>query len=153
MFDNDGTLWCEKPMPIELGFILKRLAEMVEADASLGQKQPWKAAHERDHAWLGEVITKHYEGDDTDVQVLMGGVVRAFAGMTVDEYAAAAHEYVHDEDGGRIVYQAEPDVFDDGPVKPLRIWSRIGRRPLLAAGNSNGDIPIKNDWATVFADA
>jgi phosphoserine phosphatase len=271
VFDNDGTLWCEKPMPIELGFILKRLAEMVEADASLAEKQPWKAAYERDHAWLGEVITKHYEGDDTDVQVLMGGVVRAFAGMTVDDYAAAAHEficdsshptlgrafrdcgyvpmiellafleskgftnyiasggdrdfmrpvtheiygvpservvgssnaleYVHDEDGGRIVYQAEPDVFDDGPVKPLRIWSRIGRRPLLAAGNSNGDIPmlnyaggpgrpalrmlvlhddpdrefdytggaekslerasekgwtvvsVKNDWATVFADA
>ena len=24
VFDNDGTLWCEKPMPIELGFILQR---------------------------------------------------------------------------------------------------------------------------------
>ena len=32
VFDNDGTLWCEKPMPIELGFILKRLAEMAAAD-------------------------------------------------------------------------------------------------------------------------
>ena len=27
-------------------------------------------------------------------------------------------------------------------MKPVRIWSRIGRRPLLAVGNSNGDIPI-----------
>jgi len=27
-------------------------------------------------------------------------------------------------------------------VKPIRIWSRIGRRPLLAAGNSNGDVPM-----------
>jgi DNA-binding CsgD family transcriptional regulator len=26
VFDNDGTLWCEQPMPIELGFILQRLA-------------------------------------------------------------------------------------------------------------------------------
>ncbi len=26
VFDNDGTLWCEKPMPVELGFILLRLA-------------------------------------------------------------------------------------------------------------------------------
>jgi hypothetical protein len=25
VFDNDGTLWCEKPMPIELMFILQRL--------------------------------------------------------------------------------------------------------------------------------
>ena len=32
--------------------------------------------------------------------------------------------------GGSIVYLAEPDVFDDGPAKPVRIWSRIGRRPL-----------------------
>jgi hypothetical protein len=34
-FDNDGTLWCEKPMPIELGFILQRLSEMADADGSL----------------------------------------------------------------------------------------------------------------------
>jgi hypothetical protein len=27
-FDNDGTLWCEKPMPIQLDFILRRLVEM-----------------------------------------------------------------------------------------------------------------------------
>ena len=46
-----------------------------------------------------------------------------------------------DADGGSIVYLAEPDVFDDGPVKPIRIWSRTGRRPLLVAGNANGDIP------------
>ena len=24
----------------------------------------------------------------------------------------------------------------------MRIWSRIGRRPILAGGNSNGDIPM-----------
>ena len=35
VFDNDGTLWCEKPMPVELGFILQRLAAMAEQDASL----------------------------------------------------------------------------------------------------------------------
>src|SRR3954452_1177297 len=32
VFDNDGTLWCEKPMPIQLDFILRRLAAMAEAD-------------------------------------------------------------------------------------------------------------------------
>ena len=25
-------------------------------------------------------------------------------------------------------------MFDDGPVKPVRIWSRIGRRPIAAGG-------------------
>jgi hypothetical protein len=51
-------------------------------------------------------------------------------------------QYVDDEHGGSLEYLAEPDVFDDGPAKPVRIWSRIGRRPLLAGGNSNGDIPM-----------
>ena len=53
-----------------------------------------------------------------------------------------ALRYVPDEHGGSVMYLTEPDVFDDGPVKPVRIWSRVGRRPILAAGNSNGDIPM-----------
>jgi phosphoserine phosphatase len=212
VFDNDGTLWCEKPMPIELGFILGRFAEMADKDATLRDRQPWKAARERDYAWLGAAITKHYHGDESDVRVLMGGIVSAFAGMTVEEYAAAADaflcngshptlgrsyrdcgylpmiellryleangfttfiasggdrdfmrpvteeiygipservigsstglRYQEDASGGSLVYAAQLDVFDDGPTKPVRIWSRIGRRPILAGGNSNGDIPM-----------
>jgi phosphoserine phosphatase len=212
VFDNDGTLWCEKPMPIELGFILERLAAMANGDASLREKQPWKAAYEQDHAWLGGAIDKHYAGDDSDVKVLLGGILQAFAGQTVDEYAAAAASFLDRAphptlgrrlrdcgylpmvellryleghgftcfiasggsrdfmrsitseiyrippervvgssnglryDEGSLVYLAEPDVFDDGPVKPVRIWSRVGRRPVLAAGNSNGDAPML-EWA------
>jgi phosphoserine phosphatase len=212
VFDNDGTLWCEKPMPIELGFILQRLAEMAGENESLRDRQPWKAAVEQDYAWLGGVITKHYAGDDSDVKVLMGGILQAFAGWTVDDYGAAAHAFVTEGehptlgrrfhacgyapmiellryleangftnyiasggdrdfmrpitselygippervigssnglryDAGSIVYLAEPDVFDDGPTKPVRIWSRTGRRPILAAGNSNGDVPML-EWA------
>jgi hypothetical protein len=212
VFDNDGTLWCEKPMPIELGFILMRLAAMADSDETLRERQPWKAAHEKDYGWLGGILTKHYHGDDTDMKVLMAGILQAFAGQTVDEYAAAAHAFLHegthptlarrfhgcgyvpmidllryleanaftnyiasggnrdfmrpvtdamygipaervigssnalsyvdDEHGGSVSYLATPDVFDDGPVKPVRIWSRVGRRPIIAGGNSNGDIPM-----------
>ena len=62
--------------------------------ASLRDRQPWKAAYERDYAWLGEVITKHYHGDDTDVKVLMGGILRAFGGMTVEAYEQIASEFL-----------------------------------------------------------
>jgi hypothetical protein len=211
-FDNDGTLWCEKPMPIELGFILQRLSEMADGDASLRDRQPWKAARERDFHWLSDVITKHYHGDDADLRVLMAGMLQAFAGISVEHYTSAADaflrggkhptlgrafhacgyapmiellgfleangftnyiasggdrdfmrpitdevyrippervigssnalRYLEDEDGGTITYAAEPDVFDDGPIKPIRIWSRTGRRPIVAGGNSNGDIPM-----------
>jgi phosphoserine phosphatase len=212
VFDNDGTLWCEQPMPIELGFLLERLAEMAEEDEDLRARQPWQAAHERDFAWLGAAMTKHYRGDDADMHVLMGAIVQAFAGHSVESYGAAAHAFlqrgahptlsraftrctyepmlellryleahgftnyiasggdrdfmrpvteelygipservigssnalrwIDDANGGTVRYQASPDVFDDGPVKPVRIWSRIGRRPILAAGNSNGDVPM-----------
>ena len=87
VFDNDGTLWCEKPMPIELGFILVRLAEMAEEDESLRDKQPWKAAREQDYALAQRGITKHYHGDESDVKVLFAGILQAFAGMAVDDYA------------------------------------------------------------------
>jgi hypothetical protein len=56
--------------------------------------------------------------------------------------SASALEYVSDDRGGTITHKAEADYLDDGPQKPIRIWSRTGRRPLLAAGNSNGDIPM-----------
>ena len=33
-------------------------------------------------------------------------------------------------------------VFDDGPAKPVKIWNRVGRRPVVAGGNSNGEIAM-----------
>ena len=212
VFDNDGTLWCEKPIPIELGFILERLATVARQDPSLADQQPWKAAKDKDYAWVGTVVDKHYHGDDSDVKVLIGGILKSFAGMTMETYQEDAGKYLHDgshptlhrrfidcsyrpmiellryleahgfstfivsggdrdfmrlitrqmygvpgervmgssaalsyqenDRCGVLVYQAVPDVFDDGPVKPVRIWSRIGRRPILAFGNSNGDLQM-----------
>jgi hypothetical protein len=55
--------------------------------------------------------------------------------------SSTALRYQEDEHGGTIVYGAEMDVFDDGPLQPVRIWSRIGRRPIVAA-NSSGDIAM-----------
>jgi phosphoserine phosphatase len=212
VFDNDGTLWCEKPMPIQLDFILRRLVEMAEADPELRERQPWKAAHERDYGWLGAVMAEHYAGDDTNVKILAAGVLAAYGGIGVEDFEAQAEEflrsaqhptlgrgylecayapmvellaylavngfsnyiasgggrdfmrpisqevygipregvigsstalaYTSDERGGSITRKPEADYLDDGPEKPIRIWSRTGRRPLLAAGNSNGDVPM-----------
>jgi len=212
VFDNDGTLWCEKPLPIQADFLLRRLAEMARADPSRCGYQPYKAVVERDYDWLSGVITKHYRGDDTDLRTISGALLEAYAGMTIDEFAATASMFLrsarHPEldrpylkcvyrpmlellryleangfsnyvasGSGRdflrtvseelygippervigstvalefrdqlgvasIVHKSSLEVLDDGPSKPVRIWSRIGRRPILAAGNSNGDIPM-----------
>src|SRR4051794_9689673 len=88
VFDNDGTLWCEKPMPIQADFIVRRLFEMAQADAQLRSRQPWKAAYQRDHAWFGNVLLEHYAGNDTEVRTLLGGVLAAYAGISVEDFEA-----------------------------------------------------------------
>jgi phosphoglycolate phosphatase-like HAD superfamily hydrolase len=212
VFDNDGTLWCEKPMPIQLDFILRRLTAMAEASPDLRDVQPWKAAFERDYAWLAAVMDQHYAGDDTNVVTLGKGVLAAFGNISVEDFEAQADEFlrsaghptsgrpylacaytpmlevlqhlaahgfanyiasgggrdfmrpISDEvygvprehvigsgtaltytphpDGGSITREVAPDYLDDGPEKPVHIWTRTGRRPVLAAGNSNGDIEM-----------
>src|ERR1700732_1483658 len=69
VFDNDGTLWCEKPAYIQLDFLVRRLAEQAAADTTLREKQPYKAAVDGDLKWFGDAVTKHYEGDDSDIKV------------------------------------------------------------------------------------
>jgi len=209
VFDNDGTLWCEKPMPIQLDFIIRRLAEMAEAQPELCERQPWKAVSERDFGWFGALMAEHYAGDDTNVRTLAGGVLAAYAGISVEDFeeqsdafmrsaqhptlargylecayapmvelltyleangfsnyiasgggrdfmrpisqemygiprervigSSSTFAYTTDDHGGTITHKPEADYLDDGPEKPVRIWNRTGRRPLLAAGNSNGD--------------
>jgi len=46
--------------------------------------------------------------------------------------------------GGRAVLMKAPelDSFDDREAKPVNIGVHIGRRPLLAFGNSDGDLAM-----------
>src|SRR5215208_4764412 len=94
VFDNDGTLWCEKPMPIQLDFILRRLVAMAEQEPELRARQPWQAAYTRDYDWLGQVVDRHYHGDDRELPVLAAGVLQAFAGMTVEDFEAQADRFL-----------------------------------------------------------
>ena len=90
VFDNDGTLWCEKPMPIQADFIVRRLADMAQADPGLRDRQPWKAASERDYGWFGRVLAEHYAGDDTNVAPLLGGVLAAAPSRLLSELTRTA---------------------------------------------------------------
>jgi len=212
VFDNDGTLWSEKPIPIQLDFTLYRLAEQAGSDSTLAGREPYRAALERDYRWPGKAMVKHYHGDESDLDLLLRAVESAFVGMSVRGFAEEASQWlrsaVHpvlerpylscafvpmvellryleangfatyiasggdrdfmrpfaeelyqippervigsalgldfrmDDDGTDLLYKSKVEFFDDGPEKPIRIWSRIGRRPLVAGGNSNGDVPM-----------
>jgi phosphoserine phosphatase len=210
VFDNDGTLWTEKPMPTQLHYIVQQWAAAAQADPHLADQQPYKAAVSNDFAWLGGAIDKHYAGDDSDLAVLIKAMVQLTADMSVEDYHAsvdgfyrqAKHLTLHqpylqavflpmvellrflehhgftcyivsggdrdfmrpmtmeyyrippervvgsalgleyDEDSLEVRYGASFSFMDDGPEKPIRIWTRVGRRPILAGGNSNGDVPM-----------
>ena len=212
VFDNDGTLWTEKPLVIQLDFTIRRFRQLAENDRVLRTQQPYQAAYEGDLDWMGAAMVKHYRGDDSDLKLLMGAVPRAFESLTVENYDQRVKEFfdqadnpglkrpyrecgylpmvellryleangfatyiasggdrdfmrpvaegmygipperiigsalgiTYSSEGGQsaLMYKGAMDFFDDGPEKPIRIWSRIGRRPILAFGNSNGDVPM-----------
>ena len=208
VFDNDGTLWCEKPAYIQLDFLTRRLAQQATDDPSLQDSAPYRAAASDDLRWFGDAVTKHYRGDDADLKVLATAILSAYTGLTVEEHAARVRAFFttaehptlrrpyttcgyapmtellrHLEQhrfttyivsgGGRdfmrpiteAMYGIPPErvigssvgldfvdgdlkttaaleFLDDGPLKPVRIWGRTGRRPIFAAGNSDGDIEM-----------
>jgi hypothetical protein len=46
VFDNDGTLWTEKPMPTQLHFIVEKWRDLAAADPSLAEQQPYQVSQQ-----------------------------------------------------------------------------------------------------------
>lgn len=205
-FDNDGTLWCEKPGYIQLYFAIQRLKELAAADPSLLLQPSYKAAAEGDLAYFEKI----YPDDVPEVLKL---VYDTHAGITQDEFETLASEFLsrschprfgvpfkqlvyqpmielvryleaHDfkvfiataggmtfvrtvsEEiygisrerviGSNIGFEIQTTVrgmalmrkagliepLGDGPGKPVNIELHIGRKPILAAGNANGDLEM-----------
>lgn len=83
--------------------------------------------------------------------IVSGGDRDFMRPMTVEYYgippervigSAVGLTWEDDATGGDVSYAPTFSFLDDGPEKPVRIWTRIGRRPILACGNSNGDVPM-----------
>ena len=208
VFDNDGTLWVEKPAYVQLDFLVRRLAEQAATDPGLLDNPPYRAAASGDLGWFGDAVTQHYNGDDAAFNALAGAIFSAYQGLSVEEHAQRVRQFfdaaVHptlkrpytacgyqpmvdllrylehngftnyivsgggrdfmrpittamygvppervigssvglDYADGNLVTTSTPEFLNDGPVKAVRIWGRVGRRPIFAAGNSNGDIAM-----------
>lgn len=207
VFDNDGTLWVEQPMYVQLAFVLDRLRELAPEHPEWRETQPFKAAVEGDMKTLGEA------GMEGLMQLLMathaGMTSEAFEMIALDWLGAARHprfgrphtglvyqpmlellDYLRDNGfktfivsgggvdfirpwtervygippeqvvgsqiaqrfelrDGRPVLVREPEIafVDDKAGKPVGIQRHIGRRPILAFGNSDGDLQMLQ-WTT-----
>ncbi len=206
-FDNDGTLWAEKPVYFQLLFAIDRLKEMAAEDPSVltsdvlraaaaGDMQAVAAAGEKG---LLEIVSTTHSGltveefiaasrtwldtaphpdtgmafDDMIYQpmlellsylrdegfrtyIVSGGGLHFIRAFAEDAYNIPPEQvigsvgngsYTADGDGPRVL--KDPGIFfiDDKQGKPVAIESRIGRRPILTGGNSDGDFQLLA-WTT-----
>jgi hypothetical protein len=207
VFDNDGTLWAEKPMYFQLIFAIDRVK-------ALAPKHPeWK--HEEPFASLlkGDVKTALAGGEHAALEIVMAthaGMTTAEFGKIVKEWIATARHPTTQRPYTEMVYQPmlellsylrangfktfivsgggiefmrpwtdevygippeqvvgssiktkfemrdatpvlvrlpEVNFVDDKGGKPVGINEHIGRRPIAAFGNSDGDLQMLQ-WTT-----
>jgi hypothetical protein len=114
-FDNDGTLWSEQPIYFQFAFALDRVKELASQHPEWKTTQPFE---------FMRVWTEKIYGIPPE-QVVGTSFVTKFQ-MGSD---------------GKPLLLREPkvDFIDDGPGKPVGIQKFIGRRPILAFGNSDAD--------------
>jgi len=206
-FDNDGTLWAEQPMYVQLRFALDRVKALAPQHPEWKSKPPFnKLLSTPKEEMVG--VTEHE---------LMEIIMAAHAGMTTDEFAKTVTDWIatarHPKTGRlytEMVYQPmlellaylrangfktfivsgggiefmrpwtervygippeqvvgssgklkfeqrggqpvlmklpEIDFIDDKAGKPVGIQMHIGRRPVAAFGNSDGDQQML-EWTT-----
>ena len=198
-FDNDGTLWCEQPVPVQLFFVLDRVKALAP------QHPEWQTQEQFASILKGDLKTAMAGGE----RGLMELVMATHAGMTTVEFEQIVKDWIATaklpktgklytemtyqpmlellaylrangfktfivsgggiefmrpwaervygippeqvigssvktkfemrEGGPVLVRLPEVNFIDDKGGKPVGINQHIGRRPLMAFGNSDGD--------------
>ena len=88
-FDNDGTLWCEKPVPVQGAFALDRIKALAPQHPEWKETQPFKAVLQGDpeallafgEKGIFEILAATHSGMTTD----------EFANIAADWFATARH--------------------------------------------------------------
>ena len=201
-FDNDGTLWCEKPLPVQMYFVIDRVKALAP------QHPQWRTTEPFASILKGDVKSALAGGEHAIMELMMathaGNTTEEFQKIVTDWIATAAHpqtgklytEMVYQPmlevlvylrangfktyivSGGGIefmrpwarkVYGIPPEQVigssvktkfelrdgkpvlvrlpelnfnDDKAGKPVAINQHIGRRPIAAFGNSDGDLQM-----------
>jgi phosphoserine phosphatase len=208
VFDNDGTLWTEHPMYVQLAFALDRVKAEAPNHPEWKTTQPFQAVLE------GDMKTLAAAGEKGLLELIMA----THAGMTAEEFSKIASDWITTARDPRfkrpyteLVYQPmlellaylrdngfktfiasgggvefmrpwsekiygvppeqvvgssiktqfemrdgiptlfrlpEVNFVDDKAGKPVGINEHIGRRPIAAFGNSDGDLEMLQ-WTTL----
>ncbi|MBA4030783.1 MAG: haloacid dehalogenase [Planctomyces sp.] len=198
-FDNDGTLWCEQPMYVQLAFALDRVKALADKHPEWKTRQPFQAVLENDlpalmkagekglvelimatHAgmtatefehtvlnWLTSAkhprfhhpytecvyqpmleLLAYLRGQGFKTYIVSGGGVefmRPWAekvyGIPPEQVIGSSIKTKYELRDGQPVFVRLPEInfIDDKAGKPIGIHQFIGRKPIMAFGNSDGD--------------
>ncbi len=127
-FDNDGTLWSEQPVYFQVLFVYQPMLELLAYLRANGFKTfiVSGGGQEFMRPW-----TERVYGIPPEQVVGSGGELR----------------WEMRGDGPVLVKLAKIALVDDKEGKPVGIQRFIGRRPILAFGNSDGDLQMLQ-WTT-----
>jgi len=202
VFDNDGTLWSEKPSYFQLAFALDRVKVLVPRHPEWQDQQPFKAALEDDFAdvlsgglkalvdilmvthsgntsgefeqivldWIASArhprtgrpytemvfqpmleLLDYLRANNFRTYIVSGGGIEFMRAWVEDVYGIPPEQVIGSsietrfemrEGGPVLVRMPEVDFVDDHEGKPVGIHKFIGRRPILAFGNSDGDLQM-----------
>ena len=132
-FDNDGTLWCEQPLPVQAFFVFDRVRELAPQHPEWKTKEPFASVLKGDHkaALAG--------GDHAILELFMV----THAGMTTEEFEQIVKDWIttakHPKTGKRyteMTYQ---------PMLELLAYLRAnGFKNFIVSG---GGIEFMRPWA------
>jgi phosphoserine phosphatase len=201
-FDNDGTLWCEKPLPVQLLFALDRVKTLAPQHPEWQTKEPFASILKGDpkglmaggERGLVEMIMATHTGNTTEefaqivkdwittakhpktgklftemvyqpmlelldylrangfkTFVVSGGGIELMRpwmektyGIPPEQVVGSSVKTKFEIRDGKPVLVRLPELFfnDDKGDKPVGINQFIGRRPIAAFGNSDGDLQM-----------
>jgi hypothetical protein len=84
VFDNDGTLWSEQPMYVQMAFTLDRVKSLAPQHPEWKDKQPYKAVLERDIEALAA------QGEKGVVELMAA----THTGMSSEEFTRIASDWI-----------------------------------------------------------
>lgn len=207
-FDNDGTLWCERPTLVQYDFFAEALATAAAENPALAERPEFAAVLANDGAAINEIGLAHvavalaelFAGIEPEefterarafmlaathrtmriplmravyqpmlelldelrrreftIFIVSGGGTEFVRAISQDLYGVApegvvgtliAYEFARRDDGRPVLLRTANigSAANEGAAKVSHIQSQLGRRPILAAGNSAGDREMM-EWA------
>jgi phosphoglycolate phosphatase-like HAD superfamily hydrolase len=212
VFDNDGTLWTEQPIYVQLAFALDRVRALAPQHPEWSEREPFKSILAGDvqgaltsgergivellaatHAgntteefedvvrqWIATARHPRFDRPYTEIVyqpmlelleylrasgfktfIVSGGGVdfmRPWAemvyGIPPEQVVGSRVQLAYEVSNGvpRIARLPGVDFVDDKAGKPIGIQQVIGRRPIAAFGNSDGDFEML-EWTTAGSGA